>query len=441
MPSFRDLYQRPTAALIKTRVTAICVAFGLRVTDWILGSPSERWLEVIARAIDAFVSGPTTAAIRMMFLDLATDPGDPGDLSADQTPRVGFLSALGEGWYGTTRGGATRATTFVTIRNAGAAPTLPFGAFDLTFTTRPGVAAKGDGGRPTYRNSSDESIYTGLGSTITLASGASLVIPIICEQTGSYGTQSIGDITVLVTQSFGSLDVTLANAAIGAERESAALYRVRCRQASTAASPNGASDAYRYAATTAGGGAGLPLQRHDGSGQVGITRVYTSNDSEEGTVTCYFADADGAADAVDVESANANIEGFALGSITNPIGVVPDAVTYEGFAALTTSILVTGTARIRAVPGVDSVALKAAAEAAILVRLGLVTIPAIEIGGVDQVDGAGVIYRTDITSEVKASYPGLYGEALTSPAVTTAIAIGHVPIFDPLSTVVVTVVP
>lgn len=437
--SFSDLYQKPTAAQIKARVTAICVAFGLRVTAWVLGSPSERWLEAISRAIDAFVSGPTTAAIRMMFLELATDPGDPGDLSADQTPRPGFLSALGQGWYGTTRGGATAATAMITIRNDGAAPTLPFAPLELTFTTKSPVAAKADGGRPTYRNTADPSIYTGLGGKLTLAAGASITIPIACEQKGTYGTQAIDDISVVVTKSFGTLTITAAGAAIGQDREDRLLYIARCRQESTAASPNGAGDAYRYAATT--GRDGNPLQRHDGSGQVGTTRVFVSKDSTSGSVTCFFADEDGGADAVDVASANANIQGVPLGVITRPIGVVPDAITYDGFAATNTAIAVTGTAKIEAIPGKDSAALKAEAEAAILARLSLTTFPGFKIGGRDQVAGAGVIYTSDLLGEVKAAYPGLYGEALSSPAVsTTAIALGHVATLHPSSSVTVTVV-
>lgn len=437
--SFEQLYQKPTPQQIKARVAAICVAFTLRVSAWVLGSPSERWLEAISRAIDAFVSGPVTAAIRMMFLDLATDPGDAGDLSADQTPRPGFLSALGEGWYGTTRGGATQATTTVTIQNTGSTPWDPISPNDLTFTTGIAVDPQADGGRPTYRNSPDPSIYTGIGGTISLAPGASITIPIVCEQKGSYGTQGINEITVCTTQSFGTIAVTAAGAALGSDREDRLLYIARCRQASTAASPNGAHDAYRYAATT--GRDGKRLQRYDGSGEVGINRVYVSKFSSTGAVDCYYADADGAADAVDVDSAIANTQGTAQGAITNPIGVVPDCVTYSGHAAINTSITVTGTARIKAVPGKDSAALKAEAEAAILLRLSVITFPGFDIGGNDQVLGAGVVYTSDLSGEVKASYPGLYGENLTSPAgATTAILLGHVPVLHPSSAVTVTVV-
>lgn len=119
MVAFADLFQLPTLAAIKTRVLAFAVDAGLPVTIWIPGEPSERWTEILPRAIDAFLSNITTQTVRMFFLELATDPGDAGDLSADQTPRPGFLSALGAGWFGVVRGQSTYAAGFVTLTNTG----------------------------------------------------------------------------------------------------------------------------------------------------------------------------------------------------------------------------------------------------------------------------------------------------------------------------------
>lgn len=432
--AFTDLYQQPTPTTIKARVIALCQAFGLIVTAWILGSPSERWVEIISRVIDAFTSGPLTASIRGFFFDLATDPGDPGDLSADQTPRAGFLSALGEGWYGTTRGGATAATGALTITNAGTTPAT-FGPYDLTFSR---ATAGSDGGYPTYRNTPDPAIYTGIGGTITLAPSASITIPVAGEQVGSYGTAIVGAISVVVTQSFGTLTASASSAAIGADREARDLYIARCKQAADAASPNGAADAYRYCATT--GSNGLPLQRHDGSGQVGITKAFVNADSATGNVDGYFADDDGPIDAVDLASANANITGVALGVITSPTGCVPLGITYTGHAAVATSITVTGTARIKARAGVDSATLKTTAEAAILARLALY-FAALEIGGVEQTAGSGFVYTADLIGEIHAAYSGLYAEALSSPSgSSTTIALGHVATLNGASAVTVTVV-
>jgi hypothetical protein len=49
------------------------------------------------------------------------------------------------------------------------------------------------------------------------------------------------------------------------------------------------------------------------------------------------------------------------------------------------------------------------------------------IGGVDSVNGAGVVYTTDILATVAKAYVGIYDVTLTLPAgVSTAIVLGHV---------------
>lgn len=443
--SFSDLYSLPTRAQIKAQVIGFAQSAGLIVTSWIFGDPSERWVEIVPRAIDAFTSVPLTQAIRGFFFDLATDPGDDGDLSADQTPRPGWLSGLGQGWYGTTRGGATYPVGFVVLTNSGSTTTLPFKPFDLTFQ-RSSTAS--DGGKPTYRNDSDPSIYVGFGGTLTLAPSASITIPVRAEQIGTYGNATSGQISVCVTQSFGALTVTNVSPVLGAARENRDLYIARCRQAATAASPNGAEDAYRYAATT--GSDGSTLQRYDGTGPVNITKVFVSKDSPTGNVTIYFGPAVGI-DATDVSSANADITGFVLGVITDPIGVVPDTVTIGptvsdphtggpgGAAATATNISVVGTAFIKRKPGLPDSDLIAAAQAAVAVAEGdyFVTLP---IGGLNQTAGAGFVYTSDLGDVVRDAYPGLFGVTLATPAgPTTTIPLGHDPTFTG-STITITVV-
>jgi hypothetical protein len=431
--AFSDLYTRPTLSQIKGSILSVATAAGLKVTSWILGRPSERWIEIAARGIDAFVSVPTTQAIRGFFLDLATDPGDPGDLSADQTPRPGWLSALGSSWYGVIRRGQTFATTSVIVTNAGSSPAT-FKPFDLTFERN---TANADGGTPTYRNESNPSIYTGLGGTLTLAPGASATVPVIAEQPGSYGSAVAGAIATVTTQSFGTLTCTNSTAAIGEDREDPDAYRARCRAAASRLSPGGPGAAYRFAATTARDGS--PLQRFDDSGPVGITRAYVSADSATGTVTVYFADADGPADVVDVSSANANITGIVLGVITDPLGVLPDAVTIlptvadpntggpGGAPAIAHPITIAGTAKIKARAGVSGSDLIALAQQDIATQLDTVTFPGIPIGGLDQVAGAGVVYRSDLQDDIRDASAGMYAVNLTLPATAiVALAVGEV---------------
>jgi baseplate J-like protein/ubiquitin-activating enzyme E1-like protein len=431
--AFEDLYALPTLSQIKSEVLSIATAAELKVTSWILGRPSERWIEITARATELFAATVTTQAVRGFFLDLATDPGDPGDLSADQTPRPGWLSALGASWYGVNRRGQTFATTNELVTNVGSTPAT-FAPFDLTFERN---TANADGGRPTYRNTTDPSIYTGLGGTLTLAPEATAIIPVIAEQAGSYGSAVAGAISTVVTQSFGTLTCSNPSAAVGTDREAPDTYRARCRIAASRLSPGGPGAAYRYASNTARDGS--PLQRFDGSGLVGITETYVSSDSATGKVTLYFRDKDGAPDAVDVSSANANITGIALGVITDPLGVLPDAVTPlptvsdpntggpGGAAAIAVPITLAGTAKIKARPGVTGSALIALAQQAIAEQLDEITFPAIPIGGLDQVAGAGVLYRSDLQDDIRDSTDGMYAVNLTLPATsTTAIAEGRV---------------
>ncbi len=416
MPSFSDLYTKPTAVQIKASILAIADAVGLLVTSWILGDPSERWIEIVARALDDFTSTIQVQYVRSWFLDLATDPGDPGDLSADQSPRPGWLSTLGENWYGTIRRGQTLATGTLTVTNVGGSSATIF-PLSLTFQSD---VVQSDGGYPTYRNSADPSIYTNPDGSVTLAASASIDLPIVAEQIGTYANAQPGHIVIVVTSGSGSFTCTNTSPVLGAERETPDAYRERCRTAADQQSPGGPGNAYRRAATTAIDGSAL--QRYDGSGPVGTTRVYVSPSSVLGTVQCYFADNDGPVDAVDLDSSNANITGIPLGVITDPIGVVPDCVTYSGAEAIGTTITVAGTCKIRARPGLVTLDVQNAIVAALSTAFA-----GFEIGGFDQSAGAGVVYTVDLNGIVRDAFPGIYDVAITTPGTsTTALALGHV---------------
>lgn len=433
MPSFLDLWTERSASDLKAQLVALCQANALPVTAWLLGRPSERWLDITPRLIYAVLYGAVRPAARAFFLDFLTDPGDDGDKSADQTPRPGFLSAMGEGWYGTTRRGQTYATTTLTLTNtSGSGSSIAFSAFDLTFTTTDA------GDHPTFRNEGGSGIL-GPGGTVTLSVRA--------EQIGKAGTVSTGSL-VLVTHSFdgtGTLAVTASVAAVGEEREDADLYRARCRRAAAKLSPGGPSAAYEYAANTANDG--TPLQRHDGSGPVAIVKSYVTPASPSGLVDAYFANDTGACDTVDLDSADANISGVPLGVITTPIGVVPDGVTYTGHAAINTTIAITATAKIKSRKGTVDAALKAAAELAIPLAWDAY-FAALDIGGRDQTSGAGVVPTSDLLGVVYATRlagesaaAGLHAVAVTAPSgSTTAVALGHVAIRG-VTSITVTVVP
>lgn len=436
--SFTDLMAQPALVGLKTVFISLLQANAFPATSFVPGDPSERWVDITPRMVFAVLAGVTTQAVRGFFFAFATDPGDPGDLSQDQTPRAGFLSALGQGWYGVTRGGQTYATCTVVLKNTGLT-NATFAPFQLTFT---GSATKPDGGNATYRNVAAPSIYTGLGGTLTLAPGAQATLPVMAEQIGTYGTASANSLSC-TTQSFGTLTVQSSTLATGQAREARALYIARCQEAAAVLAHGGPGAAYQYAATTASDG--TPLQRWDGSGPVSITRVYVSPASATGNVTVYVAGALGAASAGlnsnDVSAATANICGLISGAITSPIGVLPDGVTIgptsndpnilpantpgcalasEAVIAVTYSVKM----RVRDVPGFASPGtyntpgtgnIKAVFDA--IASNVQAVIPGRGIGGDDQVAGAGVIWTPDIQDAIKDATVVAPGSAAPTPLV------------------------
>jgi hypothetical protein len=461
--SFSAITTRLLNSAIKIQLSALAAANKLPVTSWIPGDPTERWLDITPRLMAAVISDPLTQLVRGMFLDLATDPGDVAadgtpDLSEDQTPRPGFLSALGLSWFGTRRREQTYAACSVTVRNDSAAPAT-FHAFDLSFTTQAPEPVKSDNGRPTYRNVADPGVYTGIGGTLTLAPGATATFPLLAEQIGTYGSVAANSL-ICTTQSFGTLTVTASTQAVGTEREAAPLYRARCRTTADAHSPGGPLQAYIRAMNTAKDGS--PLQRYDGSGPVGITDAYVSPSSATGVVTMYVRGPAGGASVTtaDVDSANANIIGLPLGIVTDPIGVLPDTVgfgpnTYGGGAAFPagtpslaivtdTTIAVTYSVKLRTgatvglpggtipagtytysgsyAPGITSslAVITAAIQSTIAADMYAAGINGKDFNGTN-----GKVYLDDIVASTRAGFPGLYNPTVSLPVGDTTINVGH----------------
>lgn len=429
----------PTQVQTKSNILAICVAANLSATSFVLGDPSERWPEIMARAMDAWGNVPAQA-VAGNFLDLATDPGDVGplgaDLSADQTPRPGFLSALGQGWFGTTRGNQTFASTTVTVTNT-RSDHADIVLAPFTFTAE-STDTKSDGGSPTYRNTVGLTLHYGVGVPVTF----------VADQIGSYGSASAGSVTVAVTQTYGTTTLANSTVATGFDREARLAYIDRCRTYADSLAPGGPLRAYIRAMNTAIDG--TLLQRYDGSGPVNLTSAYVSPSSSSGVVTMYVYGA--GMDQVDADTANANMDGLLLGVITSPIGCLPDTVTLAPYVyssgalpdgtpgaalALATTIAVTYSVKIRAsqvvggaTPGSYSTggsppAPVAAVFSAIAGQLATF-LPGLGVGALDQTAGAGVVYTADLPSVVRGTQAGLYDPVVTAPSgPTTAIALGH----------------
>lgn len=447
------LLKLPDAAECKANILAIMAAGDppIDATAFILGEPTERWVDASATAIDAWGQVPTMA-VRALFLRLATDPGDIADDgtpdgSADQTPRPGWLSAAGASWFGTIREDALFATVFVTVHNAtGIAVNIKPG--ELTVERN---YAGTDGGSPTYRNTPDPAVYVNFDGSVTISNGASKTLAFQADQVGSYGSATSGSIDVLVTQSFGALTVTNPTAALGRDREERQTFIARCFIAADANAPGGPTNAYKRAATTTRGGG--PLLNYSTGNPVGIISAQVLPDSDTGVVTGYFYGPSGAVgSATDVSTANANILGVAIAGtpgLSDPLGVLPDGIviapnvsdpiTGAGFSDSTnTSVAVTYSAKIAAskIPGgatpgtYTSGGSPPAPVAAIFTTIGLAIakyLVSLGPGGLDQVAGAGVVYTSDIQDTIRDAQAGLYKVAVTTPAgVSTALAVGHI---------------
>lgn len=439
-----QLLQLPDAATAKANIIAIAQAADppVDVSSIALGDPTERWIEIAAQAMDAWGSVPTQMG-RGMFLQLATDPGDVADdgvadASPDPTPRPGFLSALGAGWYGTVRGESLFATTTVSFTNhSGGTITAPAGTliFERNYTNS-------DGGSPTYQNT----------SLVTVNDGATVPVPVQADQIGTYGSATASSIVIVVTQTYGSTNtVTNPSGCNGQDREQRGDYIARCLEAPDSNAPGGPVAAYKRAATT--GKSGSPLLNYSTGLPVSILGAWVSASSATGRVMGYFYGPSGpVSNVTDVSTANANIIGMAIGGLTDPLGVLPDTAsigpavsdpaTGPGFADSTaTPIAVTYSAKIKAskVPGGASPGTytsggsppQAIANLFAGIAQALNTyLPGLGPGGADAdpVTGGGFVYTPDLQDVTQAAVSGLYNVVLSLPSTgSTTINVGHVP--------------
>ncbi len=383
-----DLIASTTAKEFRDRVLSVAGSVGLKVTSWIVGEPSEQWLQVVGRMFyDLHVI--IKDSNRAHFLELATDPGDEDD----EDPAAGWLSAKGLSDYGPERTEETFATGFVTLTNGGA----------NTHTVRPeALTLQNSGTGKTYRNEDDNGVYAF--GYFTLGPGTSQTLPVRAEEVGTASNAAAGEIDTLVS-SLSGVTVTNASPVLGTDREPRPDYIARCRLAASATSPNGPAQAYEYIAlnTNADGTLGTP---DDGKTKVNITRVQVTKDSAIGTVVVWLASPSGPATGPDVAAVLANIQVYA----------VPDCVTLSVLPAVAVNITVSGTLTGNAASGLVAGTVEDAADAATIELFA--TAP---VGGFD-----GIFYDEKIAAVAIQSHASLYKYVASSPVGDTALADGEV---------------
>lgn len=408
MTFFDDLVANETLASVRSRVLAYAKAAGLSVTNWLEGSVGQQMAQAVAEAVHTSTLEATAMIRGYASLDTSTDPGDvdPYDeANVDLPAGPGYLSNLGANVFGTTRGEETFATGFVTFTNAGAVARV-LTPEQLTFTwtapAPPDPNAPPDP-KPTYRNAPDDSIY--VGGSVTVPAGGSIVLPVVAEQAGPLSNAPTSGLTLTTT--LVGCSATNNSPITGQARESADAFRARCRLAPNRVSLAGPGGFYEYFARTLANGDPL---RNASDSEVNINRVWVSADSTTGEVDVFYASPSGAASAEDVTAANANIEQAG----------VPDNATFTGAAATGVPITVTGTFSLAG--GAD----EATAIGAVIDALEA-AFATFDIGGRDQVDGAGVIYTEDLQAIAACAFPGIYNLTLSLPAnPTTPLARGQV---------------
>jgi phage-related baseplate assembly protein len=151
-------------------------------------------------------------------------------------------------------------------------------------------------GDVTVAASSSKKNYRTL-DALVLPAHSSVTVFVVAVESGTGSTAAPGEIDTLVSTLLG-VSVTNPDALVGSDEETDALLRERCSAKLGALSPNGAPDAYAFAARSA--------TRPDGS-SIGITRVHTTND-EMGNVYVTIADADGEVAPTDVAIVEEAIE-------------------------------------------------------------------------------------------------------------------------------------
>lgn len=373
MTTLADLVTPMTRTDAEAAIYAALAARGVTTTGWKPGAVVRAIVTAFAIVIAA-LSQLQAMIAKSGFLDLAE-----GD----------WLTAVASYVYGVTRDSGSFATGTVTLTNAGA-----------------GVYS-GSAGDLIFSNSTTGKQYRNTGSYNLLAT-STLDVAVQAIELGSASTANPTAIDTLVTTLTG---VTCSNAVaiVGTDAEEDEALRIRCREKTGAASPNGPKDAYGYFARSA--------VRSDGT-SIGVTRVKSVPDGF-GNLDVYVATATGGVTgtysnpATDLGAVHAAIQA----------NCVPIGITEVTHTATLHSIAVTYELWVRDSVSMTSAQLQAAISTAITTYLSRQP-----IGG-EVVGGTGYIYVSALSAVIGSCVPagGLVRVDVTLPAANVTIAATEAP--------------
>lgn len=286
--NFADLIKPVTVDEAQSAVYEILAKLGVSTSVWKTGSVVRTMIHSLCTVYSGF-SQLQADAIAGGFLQFAEGP---------------WLTAKAQYDYGVERYDATFAVGTVTFTNTS--------AYDYSELAGDVTVAHTTSGK-NYRTMQD----------LVLPAGATATVEVSAIEAGTASNAVPGTITVLVTTLLG-VSCTNSDALVASDEETDAQLRERCSDRLGALSPNGAPDAYEFAA--------LSATRPDGS-NVGITRVQTTTDMQ-GNVYVYVANAAGDVPPGDIALVEESIEAV--------YKVVPLAVHAHVVGAATADVTVAG---------------------------------------------------------------------------------------------------
>jgi hypothetical protein len=262
MTTLADIITPATKAEIYAKALQVATDLGLPVTSWTAGDPTRSLYHVLAEELNV-LEQVAERYVASRFLDYAYAWAVANNDSQ-------WLKLLADQDFGYVADEATYATCTIQLTNNGG------GHYEL------------ETGQVTVRKPGGASYHNTSTGILTIGPGTTLDLDFVCDEPGSDGSASIGEITEMVT---GLLDVDCSNttAAVGIDEESPLSIVAGCRAKLGALSPNGPADAYSYVATSA-----------DLTGTSGVTRVVVVDDSTTGDVLVHLAGPSGAVSGADV---------------------------------------------------------------------------------------------------------------------------------------------
>lgn len=306
-----------------------------------------------------------------------------------------WLTLVARHVYGVERIPETFATSTVTVQNTGGG-VYAGDPDDLVFSASGGTAEG-----KTYRNTGAFSIP---------AMAGSVEIPVQAVEAGSASTAAVDEIDTLETALLGVI-VTSSTAAVGADEETDAALRTRCRAKTGTLSPNGPRDAYHYVA--------LSAKRQDGT-SIGVTRVLTQADGN-GNVDVYVADGSGdiPGDVAD-PATDLGAIAEAIHTQTEPLAVTPSVQSATPFP-----VNVAYTLWVYDTSGLSDGEIEVLANKRLLDFLA-----SLPIGGVVKATGVtGRVYVDALEAVIAGTLPDqLIDVEVTTPGADVDLAIPEAPI-------------